>query len=221
MAKIKVNLLGKKKTEVPFGLGETFQKLGIKTDDLGALRPGLIKIAVLLAGLYVADYFPTYFFELKKAELAQKVEALEQHSNVLKKELTQKKGIREQMDQLNREEIELQRQLTAVANLKADRSLAFRSLDALINTVPDTIWLGKINYSNRKFDLDGSSWDYFAINDFVKSITESTRYLDVKFRGIQTKPPGEPYPGIPESVKAIKTFTLEYFVKDSGGQGSG
>lgn len=216
MAKIKVNLLGKKKAEVPFGLDETFGKLGIKVDDLDSLRPAIMKVIVLSAGLYAGHYIPNYFYQQKIVELDKKIEAMAQRQEQLKSELAAKSAIRNQMNQLNNEEVQLQRQLNAVKALRQDRGLAFRTLDQLVTKLPPTIWLSTIKFESRKLSLKGSSWDYFSINDFIKSINESTQYTGVNFRGIQTKNSETPYPGIPESMKKIKTFDLDYAVKQSG-----
>lgn len=216
MARIKVNLLGKKKAEVPFGLGETFAKLGLKTDDFESLRPGLIRLIVLCGGLYAGHYVPNYIYSGQLAELDKKLEALNARQEQLKTELASKNGIRNQMTQLNDEEVQLQRQLKAVSSLKQDRGIAFESLDGLMTRLPTTIWLSNIKYSDRKVSFNGSSWDYFSINDFVKTINESIQYTNVQFRGIQTKPAEQAYPGIPDSIKKIKTFDLEYQVKSSG-----
>ncbi len=69
---IKVNLLGKKKAaagSIPFGLDEQFEKLGINAADLSEMRPALVRFGILLVGLYIANYAPTYYHEMQIQEL--------------------------------------------------------------------------------------------------------------------------------------------------------
>lgn len=215
---IKINLLGKKKTAtpVPFGLDEKFAKLGIRTDDLGELRPHLIKGGALLAGLYIVNYVPTYFYEQKLNELNQQLNALSEKSSVLEQELASKKDLRKQMEDLNKGEIDLQRQLNAISALQRDRGLAFRSLDAIVVSLPRKVWLTNYAYNERKIVLNGQSWEYFPINEFVKSITESSQNRDIIFRGITTQDSTNPVPGVPAAQQRIKTFDVEYMVRGAG-----
>ncbi len=216
---IKVNLLGKKKAaagSIPFGLDEQFEKLGINAADLSEMRPALVRFGILLVGLYIANYAPTYYHEMQIQELEAEVTALNEKAQILNKELASKKDIRKQMEQLNKEEIELQRQLNAVNALQRDRSLAFRTIDNMIISLPSKVWINSVAYRNRNVTVKGSCWEYFPINDFVKSINESTQYMEVVFKGITTENPGTLIPGIPEAMQKIKNFELEFKVKGSG-----
>ena len=216
---IKINLLGKKKAAgggVPFGLDEQFQKLGISPAELSEMRPALIRFAVLMLGLYGANYAPTYYHQMQITELDAEIATLTEKAQSLTQELASKKDIRKQMEQLNKEEIELQRQLNAVNALQRDRSLAFRTIDNLIISLPSKVWITTLNYKNRVVSIKGSCWEYFPINDFVKSINESTQYTEVNFKGITTENPASLIPGIPEAMQKIKNFDLEFKVKGSG-----
>jgi Tfp pilus assembly protein PilN len=216
---IKINLLGKKKSAgggVPFGLDEQFAKLGINPAELSEMRPALARFGVLLAGIYIANYAPTYYHEMQIKELDAEVAVLTEKANTLNQELATKKDVRKQMEQLNKEELELQRQLNAVNALQRDRSLAFRTIDNIIISLPSKVWIDTIIYKNREVTMRGSCWEYFPINDFVKSINESTQYTEVVFKGITTENPSSLIPGIPEAMQKIKNFDLDFKVKGSG-----
>mgnify|MGYP003704790209 CR=1 FL=1 len=78
------------------------------------------------------------------------------------------------------------------------------------------VWIDDIKYDRRSITLTGRSWEYFAINDFVKSITESTRYYDVLFKNIEAEMPRTKFvPGVPEAIQKTKKFSLEFKVKES------
>ncbi len=216
---IKINLLGRKQAAaggMPFGLDEQFSKLGFNASDFQEARPGLIRLAVLLVGFYLASFLPNYFHQTKLEELNAKNAKLTEQASALTKELNAQKGIRKQMEQLNNEENELQRQLNAVSNLQKDRSLAFRTMDNVIMSLPTKVWLNHVDYKDRTVVLKGASWEFFSIHDFVKSINESIQYTNVIFKGIHAEPPSTYAPGIPEALQKVKNFELEFKVKKSG-----
>lgn len=213
---IRINLLGKKKAaQVPFALDEHLEKLGIKTDELNELRPGIIRLCLLLAGLYVANYVPTYFYEEKLKELDEETTRIATRAADLQKELNSKRDIRKQMEQLNKEEVELQRQLNAVNALQRDRTSAFDTLNDLSNQLAKSnkIWVDDIKLENQKVVVNGRSWEYIAINDFVKDITESTRYTNVLYREIVAEEAKALVAGVPEVMQKTKRFALEFSVR--------
>ena len=215
---VKINLLGKKQAAggAHFGLDERLAKLGLSGADLQEMRPHLVRLGVLLVGLYAANYIPSYLQEQKIQKLQAQMDQLDSQANVLRKELVAKKDIRKQMDQLNKEEIELQRQLNAVNSLQKDRGLAFRTLDNLMISMPQKVWINTIDYKNKVVSLNGSCWEYFPINDFIKVINESTQYADVNFKGITSTTAKDLVPGVPESMQKVKTFDVEFRVKAAG-----
>jgi Tfp pilus assembly protein PilN len=217
---IKINLLGKKKSAaggLPFGLDEKFEKLGVRGADLAELRPYLIRLVILGAGLYVGNYVPNYFHQKKIEELEGVIAGLTQKSEQLKRELNAKKGVRAQMDQLNKEETELQRQLNAVNALQRDRSLAFRTFDNIAVSLPQKVWIKKIDYNERRVTINAACWEYFPITDFVRTVNESTQYTSVNFKDIQTEGgDSKAAPGVPAAAQKIKNFQLGFSVKSSG-----
>jgi Tfp pilus assembly protein PilN len=216
---IRINLLGKKKVaSVPFGLDEKFGKLGINIEDLQELRPGLVRVLFVVVGLYIGNFVPGYLHDEKVRQLDADMAKLSAKSSDLQRELATKKDIRKQMEQLNKEEVELNRQLNAVTALQAGRALAFNTLNDIMVQLGKVqkVWIDDLKYENHKISLTGHSWEYFAINEFVKAITESTRYSNVLFREIVAENPKfKPIQGIPESMQKTKKFSLEFNVKES------
>jgi hypothetical protein len=77
------------------------------------------------------------------------------------------------------------------------------------------VWIDEIQYKDRKVSMTGRSWGYFAVNDFVKSITESTRYTNVLFKEITAEAPRyKVVQGVPEALQKTKKFLLEFTVKE-------
>lgn len=216
---IRINLLGKKKVaNVPFGLDEHLEKLGVSAADFDDFRPILLRLVVLGAGLYVANFVPAYLHTEKITRLDAEVAKLTQRSGELQKELVSKKDIRKQMEQLNKEETELQSQLSAVNALQQGRGLAFKTLNDLMVQIGNVgkVWLEDLRYERTRVTLNGKSWEYFAVNEFVKSIGESTHYSNVLFKEISTESPRfKLVPGVPESMQKIKRFGLDFTVKET------
>jgi len=214
---IKINLLGKKQVAAPFGLDEHLAKIGIRPDDLVALKPGLIKVAVIALGLYCAEYVPNMLYQERMQELDQQLAGLNDRKTALNKELTAKRDIRKQMETLNKDELDIQRQLNVVNGLQRDRSLAFRTLDNIITALPPKVWVSRISYKSREISIKGASWEYFPINDFIKTINEYTQYTNVNFKGIQATGNAKPLPGVPEAAQKVKNFDVDFVVKGSTG----
>jgi Tfp pilus assembly protein PilN len=217
---IKINLLGKKHVAagaVPFALDEKLARLGVTPSDLVEMRPGLIRLAVLLAGVYTLNWLPAYLHEQKIKELDVQLAEINDQSKRLSQELSTKKEIRGKMEQLNKEEVELQRQLNAVSALQKDRGIVFRHLDGLVGLVPQKVWINSIDYKERGFNLRGSSWEYFPINKFVEVLNASTMFTSLNFKGITTESGGPVVQGVPEALQKIKNFDMEFKLKAPGG----
>lgn len=216
---IRINLLGKKKeTAAPFGLDERLEKLGLNINDISQLRPGLIRLTVLVAGLYAANYVPTYLYEEKLKEIDEKTSQQAMKAAELQKELNSKKDIRKQMEQLSKEEVELQRQLNAVSALQRDRITSFSTLNDVSAQLGKSkkLWIEDLKYEGRKVSINGRAWEYLAIYDFVKDITESTRYTNVLFKEVAAEEVKNLVAGVPEAAQKTKRFALEFNVKDTG-----
>ena len=215
---IRINLLGKKKSAgIPFGLEEKFERLGINVSDLQELRPALVRLAITIVGLYIGNYVPAYLHDEKIKRLDAQLAKLTAQSGELTRELASKKDIRNQMERLNKEEAELRRQLNAVTALQQGRNLAFNTLNDVVLQLQKVgkVWIENLEYKGHKITLLGRSWEYFAINEFVKGITESTRYTNVLFKEISAEAPKfKPIAGVPEALQKTKKFTLEFGVKE-------
>lgn len=215
---IHINLLGKKKNAAAsFAIDEKLQKIGVSSADLFEFRSAILKIVFIWGGLYLANYVPVYLHDEKVRALDAELGKLSARSAELQKEISSKKDIRKQMEQLNKEEAELQRQLNAVGALQAGRGTAFNALNDIVAQLDKSrkVWVDDIRLESRKVTLNGKSWEYIPINDFVKLITESTHYTNVLFKEIITEPSTlKPVPGVSAAAMKIKKFGLEFNLKD-------
>lgn len=214
---IRINLLGKKKeTRAPFGLDELLQKLGIGPDEFQELRPGLVRLAAAGVGLYVASSFFTYIHDERLHSLEADQAKVSAKAQELQKELATKKDIRAQMEQVTKDEVELQRQLSAVRALQQGRTVAFSTLnDVVSQLVKGKVWLEDFKYEKGKVVLNGRAWEYFPMNDFAKAITESTSYSNVFYKDITAEEVAKPVAGVPEQLQKVKRFALEFALKEA------
>ena len=204
---IKINLLGKKKTtNIPFQLDEKLARFGIKPEDFETFKPLGMKLVVLTAGIYGASFGPEYFYKID----------FDKEKTAINKELRERREQRKEMEKLNKEESELKRQLDAVQSLNKERTTAFHTVLSIITDLPQKVWLTRLDYKDKKVVMEGASYDYFSINDFFKLVSDRTTNTNVIFRWMRAHPPTHVVAGVPLSVQQIKTFTLEYMVKEGG-----
>lgn len=212
---LRVNLLGKKKKQVPFGLDKLLEKAGITSGQLEELRPTGKILAVLLVGMYVIGAVPDYWLEMKVEELQARLNEVSARAETFRKELGNLKGVRQKMEALQKEEAEVDKQLTTIQALSLNRDLAFRSLNSVLELMPTNAWVEVLKYKDRVFTVDGAAWEYFTVNDFVRALSENTRFSAVTLRGIKADATKDrPIAGIPAADQKTKSFQLEFMVNN-------
>ncbi len=212
---LRVNLLGKKKKQVPFGLDKLLEKAGITSGQLEELRPTGKILAVLLVGMYVIGAVPDYWLEMKVEELQARLNEVSARAETFRKELGNLKGVRQKMEALQKEEAEVDKQLTTIQALSLNRDLAFRSLNSVLELMPTNAWVEVLKYKDRVFTVDGAAWEYFTVNDFVRALSENTRFSAVTLRGIKADATKDrPIAGIPVADQKTKSFQLEFMVNN-------
>jgi len=211
---IKVNLLGKKKKTLPFGIDKALEKAGVSEAQLEELKPALPKIGVILVGLYLANFIPNYFYEQRMAELQARQAQVSKTVGDLRKEIGSLKKVRQEMERLQKEEAEVDAQLSAIEGLSRGRERAFNVLNSIVEVLPQKVWLDRLDYRASSMSLAGSSWEFFPINDFVRSLTENTKFEAVTLRSIRAQPVANIEPGIPTADQKTKEFQIEMLVRD-------
>ena len=211
---IKVNLLGKKKKPLPFGLDKALDKAGISEAQLAELRPSLPKLAVLVIGIYLANFVPNYLYEQRMQELQEQQAVVAKTVSDLRAEIGSLRKVRQEMERLQKEEGEIEAQLSTIDGLSKGREIAFNVLNSVAEILPAKVWVDRIDYRTNSLDVKGSSWEFFPINDFVRSLTENTKFDAVTLRSIRAQAPsGALEPGIPASEQKTKDFQIEMLVR--------
>lgn len=214
MAKIKINLLGKKKQPAPFGLDKLIDKLGGGKFDFHQFKPTLMKLTALLVAYYAAQAIPDFFYGQKLREQEAKLQTLNAQAAVLQKELTSKKEIRKQMEQLIKEEVELRRQLDVISNLSKDRILPFKIVSTVAELIPNNVWLDKLEFRGSTVSLDGLAWEYGAVNSYLRALSENSYFQALTLRSIQADEiQGKPIPGVPVDIQKLKHFMAEMAIR--------
>ncbi|NUM88015.1 MAG: PilN domain-containing protein [Bdellovibrionales bacterium] len=212
---LRVNLLGKKKKPVPFGLDKVLEKAGVTSSQLEELRPSGKKIAVILVAMYLAGAIPDYWLQMQVDELQARYNEVNAQAETFRKELGGLKAVRQKMETLQKEESEVDKQLLTIQALSQNRDLAFRSLNSVLELLPQTAWIDNFRYKDRLFTIEGAAWEYFTVNDFVRALSENTRFSAVTLRGIKADAiQGVPVAGIPSVDQKTKSFQLEFMVNN-------
>jgi Tfp pilus assembly protein PilN len=211
---IKINLLGKKKKPAPFGLDKLLEKAGVSSGQIEELKPAIPRILFIAAAIYISYFIPNYFLEQKIAELQGQQAVVSEKLTKLRAELGSMKKTRDAMDKLTKEEAEIDAQLATIEGLSRGRSTAFTALNGILELLPNKVWIDRITYSDGSFSINGSSWEYFSINDFVRSLSESTKYEAVTLKNIRADAPsGTLEPGVPAAEQKTKSFQIEMLVQ--------
>ncbi len=216
---IKINLLGKKKKPAPFGLDKALERAGINQAQIEEIKPALPKLLTIVAVVYLAYFIPNYFLEQKAAELRAQQQVIGNKLTGIKKELASLKKVREAMDKLTKDEAEIDAQLTTIEGLSNGRGVAFQALNSVVSILPDKVWIDRINYNDGEISMTGASWEYFAINDFVRSLSENTKFEAVTLRNIRAQSSGSLEPGIPASEQKTKNFQIDMLVQGASKEG--
>jgi Tfp pilus assembly protein PilN len=211
---IKINLLGKKKTPAPFGLDQLFEKAGIRPGDLESMKPAFIKIGAILLIFYAAQEAPHIYFDSKLKQLDATLKGLTDKVESMQKILAEKKEIRKDMEQLLKEEAETKRQLDVISSISKDRSVPFKVVDNLSAILPQKVWISRMEITGQTIQLEGNSWDYFSINEYIRSLNESPLLQAVTLRSMASEELAtKPIAGIPEADQKTKVFQLEMMLR--------
>lgn len=217
MAKIKINLLGKKKQPAPFGLDKLFEKMGGGKFDFQQFKPTLLKLTAILIAYYATQEVPNFFYGQKIKEQEAKLQTLNAQAGALQKELASKKEIRKQMEQLTKEEAELKRQLDVISSLSKDRTLPFKIVSTVAELIPNNVWLDRLEYRNSTVSFDGLAWEYGAVNAYLRALSENSYFQALTLRSIQAdEVQGKPIPGVPVDIQKLKHFVAEMAIRPAG-----
>ena len=168
----KVNLLVSKITTQGTSVGTTAEGMIGTPAKSGSL---LINVVLFFWLVIVVYLWKFYYVEGLKAELAdkQKQEAtLQGKLDKLKVSAEQAKKDREVIENLKRRRDVIQKLFKA-------RLDALKSLDYLQTTIPERVWLRRLDYLTGKVTFEGSAVSVQDVNIFMRKLEEGGVFVDV------------------------------------------
>ena len=162
-----------------------------------------VALWMLLAGLLVGLGVLAFFFltlrgtindnEAQIAEARKKVEEL--------------KEIIRQVEEFERKEAELKKKIQVIQELKDNQRGPVDTMDAISRSLPDLLWLDRMDMRGERVTLTGRAFNWNAIATFIQNLDDSPTFGEPNLRDINqsrdvfnfgielTKTPKEPPPG--------------------------
>ena len=162
---IRINLLKPenkdiRETVVAAGISE---EKGTKGSNIGNLI-----FLLLVIGLGLFYFFQQRAFDRENKLLAKARQEKSQLQYVEAK-LEEQKRIRESLD----------RKITLIENLNAQRDLVPRLMDELSRRLPDWVWLSEVSYDSKGIQIKGRALSNNLISDFIDSLEASPQFMNV------------------------------------------
>lgn len=213
---IKINLLDKK-ANVSGPLAKVLEALNltdVTPEEWATYRGFALKVLVFIIGIYVADFVPAKIREQKIAELDQTLQQLQSENQSLTQELRAKQAIRSEMEKINAAEAEIRGRLNVISSLDADRYRAFKVMDTLSLLIPDRVWISRLAFTSKTLDVNGASWEFLPINDFVTLLKQSGVFDNVRLKQINTvQSPRGIVPGVALSLQTQKQYEINMDIR--------
>ncbi len=162
---IRINLLKPENKDIR----ETVLAAGI-SEEGGKKGPNLGNLVFLLLviGLGLFYYFQQRAFNTENALLATARQEKSQLQYV-EARLEEQKRIRESLD----------KKITLIENLNAQRDLAPRLMDELSRRLPEWVWLSEVTYDSKGIQIRGRALSNNLISDFIDNLEASPRLMNV------------------------------------------
>ncbi len=155
-----------------------FSKIKIDPRDLVGF---LFRVAFCFVGVLVLKYV-----EKQNLEQLQADKALV--SGELSELQEQQKEIQNQVNafgHMKERSKEFNNKLNIMQNIANNRLSAINGLDHIQNVIPEEVWLKKVAFNNRKFEITGSSTTNRQIQNFVKELEEDSPFASVNLDRVE------------------------------------
>ena len=149
-----------------------FSKIKIDPKELIGF---LIRLALCFVGVLVLKYFEQ-----------QNLNKLKSQQTIANQELStlqeQKKQLQGQVDgfgKLKERSKEFNNKLNIMQKIANNRLSAVTGLDQIQSMIPEEVWLEKVAFSNRKFEIQGYSTTNKQIQNFVEQLEQTNSFSTV------------------------------------------
>lgn len=164
---IKINLAGgKKQMDLANVGGFDLTKLKIKP---------LLLVIVLI---YVPDFLLVPMWETEREEANQIIQAKQTELSSLKRKMSQTQDLEKQIRELQAQEENLGKKLTAVKEAISEKRSPAPILLYIAKNIPNSLWLRELDLDKDIMTIKGDSLDYISIGNFVNSMKSSVFIKD-------------------------------------------
>jgi Tfp pilus assembly protein PilN len=161
---IRINLLKPEtKDKEPIVATGVVEEGGKKSSNLGNLI-----FLLLVIGLGAFYFFQKKAFDRENVLLAQARQEKSQLQYVEAK-LEEQRKVREALD----------RKITLIESLNAQRDLAPRLMDELSRRLPEWVWLSDVTYDDKGVQIKGRALSNNLIADYIASLEASAQLMNV------------------------------------------
>jgi len=162
---IRINLLKPETKDIK----ETVAAPGI-SEERGKKGPniGNLIFLVLIIGLGAFYFFQRKAFDRENALLAR-----------ARQEKSQLQYVEAKLEEQRKARESLDRKITLIESLNAQRDMAPRLMDELSRRLPEWVWLSEIVYDDKGIQIKGRSLSNNLISDYIGSLEASPQIMNV------------------------------------------
>jgi len=162
---IRINLLKPETKDIR----ETVVTPGM-TEEGGKKGPnlGTLIFLLLVIGLGAFYFFQTKAFDRENALLA-----------AARQEKSQLQYVEAKLEEQRKARESLDRKITLIESLNAQRDLAPRLMDELSRRLPDWVWLSDVTYDEKGIQIKGRALSNNLIADYIASLEASPQIMNV------------------------------------------
>ncbi len=84
------------------------------------------------------------------------------------------KEIIERVEAYERQEAELKNKIAVITQLKDNQSGPVEMMDVISRSLPDLLWLDRLDLNGERVTIDGQAYNYNAVATFIRSLDDST-----------------------------------------------
>ena len=135
----------------------------------------LIRVALCFVGVFALKYFEY-----------QNLDKLKRQKVIISEELNtlqaQEKSLQDQVDsfgKLKERSKEFNNKLNIMQKIANNRLSAISGLDQIQSKIPEEVWLDKVAFNNRKFEIQGYSTTNKQIQNFVEQLEQTKFFASV------------------------------------------
>ena len=186
---IKINLATRKQSASatgtaigPTGIANLF-KFNSVVDGMKDLPVREIALYVVMGtvGYFVADEFKVD--QLKEA--TDQVTKVDEEKKKLQGEIVKLKGLDAVKAALEGDETVIRTKIETIQKLIAGRQIPPKILTTLSSGIPQEVWLSDLRIQESEVSIKGSSYGFNQISDFMKNLSDSAYFKDLKLLGTQ------------------------------------